>query len=79
MRMSWKSRNICEKGNCYLKKKKSQIKQWLRLIEIIFSDSFPHPDCYSWEISYEYLSGPPEPTEEEIIRLCLCHTIFMNS
>ena len=24
------------------------------------------------------LSGWPEQTEEEIIRLCLCHTIFIN-
>ena len=26
----------------------------------------------------KYLSWWPEPTEEEIIRLCLCHTIFKN-
>ena len=50
----------------------------LPLIEIIFSERFPHPDKDLWGISCEYLPGPPEPTEEEIIRLCLCHTIFIN-
>ena len=25
-----------------------------------------------------YLSGLPEPTKEELIKLCLCHTIFIN-
>ena len=39
---------------------------------------FPHPDKYSWGISYEYLTGWPKPTEEEIITLCLCHTIFIT-
>ena len=27
---------------------------------------------------YEYLQGWPEPTEEEIIRLCLCHTSYLH-
>ena len=53
-------------------------KKNLRLTEIIFLERFPHPFKYSWRISYEYLPGWPEPTEEEIIRLCLRHTIFIN-
>ena len=28
--------------------------------------------------SYEYLLEWQKPTQEEIIRLCLCHTIFIN-
>ena len=44
---------------------------------IIFPEMFPHLDKNSWGISYEYLRGWPKPTEEEIIRLCLCHTIFI--
>ena len=39
---------------------------------------FTHPDKYSWGISCEYLPGWPEPTEEEIIRLCLCHTSYLH-
>ena len=39
---------------------------------------FTHPDKYSWGISCEYLPGWPEPTEEEIIRLCLCHTSYLD-
>ena len=35
------------------------------MIEIIFPERFPHSDKCSWEISYEYLSGWPEPTKEE--------------
>ena len=27
---------------------------------------------------FEYLPGWPEPTEEEVIRLCLCDAIFIN-
>ena len=30
------------------------------------------------EISYKYLPGWPEPTEEEIIRSCLCHTSYLH-
>ena len=51
---------------------------WLRLTEIIFPERFPHHFKYSWGISYEYFPGWPEQTEEEIIRLCLRHTIFKN-
>ena len=36
---------------------------------------FAHPDKNSWRISYEYLPGWPEPTEEEI---CLCHTSYLH-
>ena len=32
----------------------------------------------SWRISCEYLLGRPEPTEEEIIRFCLCHTSYLH-
>ena len=45
--------------------------------EIIFPEMFPHPDKYSRGISYKHLTGWPKPTEEEVIRLCLCHTIFI--
>ena len=62
-----------------IRKKNSEIKQCLRLIEIIFAGRFTQPNIYSWGISYEHLSGYPEPTEEDIIRLCLCYTIIMNS
>ena len=62
-------------GKSLFEKKK---KKNLRLTEIIFLERFPHPFKYSWRISYEYLPGWPEPTEEEIIRLCLRHTIFIN-
>ena len=41
-------------------------------------ERFAHPDKYSWGVSCEYLPGWPETNEEEIIRLCLFHTIFMN-
>ena len=46
--------------------------------KIQIPERFPHPDRYLWGISYEYLPGWPEPTKEEIIRLCLCHTIFIS-
>ena len=45
---------------------------------LIFPKRFPHPYKYSWGISYEYLPGWPEPTKKEIIRLCLCDTIFIS-
>ena len=58
--------------------KNPKLNYWLRLIEIIFPKKLPHPDNYSWRISYEYLSWWPEPTEKEMIRLCLCNTIFID-
>ena len=60
------------------KRKETKFDQWLRLIEIIFPERFPHFYKYSWGISFEYLPGWPKPTEEEIIGLYLCHTIFIN-
>ena len=39
----------------------------MRLIEIIFPESFPHSDKYSWGISYEHLSWWPELTKEETL------------
>ena len=47
-------------------------------IKIVFPERFPRPDKYSWGISYEYLPGWPELTEEKIIRLCLCHTSYLH-
>ena len=47
-------------------------------LRLIFPKSFPHPCKYSWGISYEYLLGWPETTQKKIIRLCSCHTIFIN-
>ena len=55
---------MCEKGN--------------RWGNFYFPKRFPHPFKYSWGISYKYLTVWPEPTKEEIIRLCLCHAIFIN-
>ena len=40
-----------------------------------FPERFPHPGKYSYETPHEYWL---EQTEEEIIRLSLCHTIFIN-
>ena len=48
--------------------KKSQIKLVITLDWNFFPERFPHPDMYSWGISFEYLSGWPEPTKEEITR-----------
>ena len=62
-------------GKSLFEKKKPKLDQRLRLI---FPKRFPHPYKYSWGISYEYLPRWPESTEKEIIRLCLCHTIFIN-
>ena len=55
-----------------------KLNYWLHLIEIIFPERFRHSGKYSCGISFEYLSGWPEPTKEEITRSCLCHTIFRN-
>ena len=74
MKLSWKSANTCEKGNRCLKIN-PRLEWWLRLIEIIFPERIPHPGKYLYEIPHKYW---PEPKEEEIIRLCLCHTIFIN-
>ena len=54
--------------------KKFQIK----IIYVIFRERFPHPDKYSWGISYKYFPGWRELTKEEINRYCLCHTFFRN-
>ena len=45
------------------KKKKSQIELLITFNQNYLSERFPHPDKYSWEISYEYLSRQPEPTK----------------
>ena len=45
--------------------KKSHIKLVITFDEIIFPERFPHSDKCLWGISYEYLSGWPEPTKEE--------------
>ena len=81
--LSWKILYICEKGNHHFQKN-PKLNSLLRLVEIIFPERLLHPDTYSWGISHEYqsyhlsiiLSWWPELTEEEIISLCLCHTIF---
>ena len=41
-------------GKSPFEKTNSKLKQWLRLIEIILTESFPHCSKYSWGISYEY-------------------------
>ena len=73
---------------CYLlnrKKKKSSFSQnklvlkklqhmrHMREGKSLFEKTHPFKYC-----SYEYLPWWPEPAEKEIIRLCLCHTIFVN-
>ena len=50
----------------------------MTMIEIIFAEMFAHFDIHLWGISCEYLPGWPEPTEEQIIRLCLCHTSYLH-
>ena len=55
--------------------KKSPFEKKNKLVEIIFPESFPHPGKYSYYIPHEYWA---EPTKKEIIKLCLCHTIFIN-
>ena len=72
IKLLWKSSIIFEKRNPQSKKK-------IQIRLFIFPKRFPHPNKYSWGISYQYLPGWPEPTEEEMIRLCLCHTILMLS
>ena len=44
-------------------KKNPKLNERLPLIGIILPERFPHPYKYSWGISYEYLSGLPEPTK----------------
>ena len=60
-------------------KKNFQIKLTFTIVRINFPKRLPYPDKYSLGISFEYLSGWLELTEEKMIRLCLCHTIFINS
>ena len=59
-------------------KKNPKLNYWLRLVKIIFPERFPQPDKCTCGTSYNYLSGSAEPTGEEIIKLCSCHTIFIN-
>ena len=73
--LSWKVTKYARRESPF-ENKKSKLNYWLRLTEFVFPESFPHPDKDSWGISYEYLSGQPESTKEEITRQCLCHTIF---
>ena len=77
IKLSWKSRKICEKGNRHLKKI-SQIKLVITFNWNYFPESFPHPGKYAWGISREYFSGFSEQTEIEINRSCLFHTIIRN-
>ena len=55
--------------------KETKLDQRLRLI---FPKRFSHPYNYSWGISFEYLARWLEPTNKEIFRLYLRHTIFVN-
>ena len=41
-------------------------------------DSFILISFHGESHMYEYLPGWPEPTEKEIIRLCLCHTSYLH-
>ena len=59
--------------------KKFQVKLVITFNEIIFPEKLPYANKYTWGISYEYLSGWPEVTEEEITRLCSGRTICINS
>ena len=69
IKLSWKSGNTCENGNCYLKKRN----QFRLAIPFNFPQDIPPP----WGISW-ILTSVAESNEKEIIRLCLCHTIFIN-
>ena len=64
-----------QEGKSLFEKKKNQIRP---VITFNFPQEVPHPYQYSCGISYEYLPGWPELNKREIIRLCLCHTIFIN-
>ena len=74
IKLSSKCCNTCEKGNRYLKKK-TKNRLVITLNRNYFPERFPHPGKYSYETTHEYWL---EPTEEEIIRLSLCHTTFIN-
>ena len=63
-KLSRKSRQICKKGFIVWKQKIPNKNSDY----VIFPESFPHPDKYSWRISHKYLSGWPELTKEEINR-----------
>ena len=59
-------------------KKLQDMREGKSLGKFLFPQEVPSPFKYSWGISYKYLPVWPEPTKKEIIRLCLCHTIFIN-
>ena len=51
IKLSWKRRNTCQRGNRYLqKKKKKKIDYWWNY----FPERFPHPEKHSYEIPNEY-------------------------
>ena len=43
-------------------------KQYLHLVEIIFSERLPQPGKYLWGISYEYWLDLPQPTEKRSVK-----------
>ena len=55
-----------QEGKSLFEKKNPNLDTWLNLIQIIFPEK------------EKYLSGWRQLAEEKIIRLCLCHTIFIN-
>ena len=70
-----KSQHMREGKSLFEKKNKKQITLVITFNWNYFPERFPHPGKYSFEITHEYWL---KLKEEEIIRLCLCHTIFIN-
>ena len=59
-------------------KKNPKLNERLPLIGIILPERFPHPYKYSWGISYEYLSGLPEPTKFTLYYLRKCLKLYVS-
>ena len=70
-----KSQHMRERKLLFELKKHKQIRLVITFNKNYFPERSPHPGKYSYEIPHEYWL---EPTEEKIIRLCLCHTILIN-
>ena len=51
--------------------KKATLNWWLRLIETIFPEMFPHHDKYSWGILYIYQGDHKQPTKKSLEHFCI--------
>ena len=66
--LPWKSRNICEKGNCHLKRNPNLNSAYVEL-KLFFPIG---------SLTQIIIHGKSHSRPEEIIRSYLCHTIFIN-